>query len=307
VVAERMTAYALADAGYTVFASMRDTAGRNAPKVAQALDYSRKNRVDLRSIELDVTNQNSVDHAVAEIIRQVGCIDVLIHNAGHMVLGPAEAFTPAQFAQQYDVNVLGAQRVNWAALPHMRRARSGLLIWVSSTSVRGGTPPYLGAYFAAKAAMESLAISYAGELSLWGIETTVLAPGVFTTGTNHFVHSGHPQDSAVVAEYATGPTQDLLALVEKGHERVQPDSSDPHEVARAIVDIVNLPYGRRPLHVTVDPADMGYEVMAMMGDRIRSEVFRRMGLQDLLTPRRPAQETRVTLKHEEASWQQSVR
>lgn len=86
-----MTAYALADAGYTVFVSMRDTAGRNAPKVAQALDYSRKNRVDLRSIELDVTNHNSVD-AVAEIIRQVGCIDVV-----------------------------GAQRVNRAALPHMRR------------------------------------------------------------------------------------------------------------------------------------------------------------------------------------------
>jgi NAD(P)-dependent dehydrogenase (short-subunit alcohol dehydrogenase family) len=71
-----MTAYALADAGYTVFASMRDTAGRNAPKVAQALDYSRKNRVDLRCVELDVTNQNSVDHAVAEIIRQVGCIEI---------------------------------------------------------------------------------------------------------------------------------------------------------------------------------------------------------------------------------------
>lgn len=295
-----MTAYALADAGYTVFASMRDTAVRNAPKVAKALDYAKKSRVDLRTIELDVTNQNSVDLAVAEIIGQAGGIDVLVHNAGHMVLGPSEAFTPAQFAQQYDVNVLGAQRVNRAALPHMRRARSGLLIWVSSTSVRGGTPPYLGPYFAAKAAMESLAISYAGELSLWGIETTILAPGVFTRGTNHFLNSGHPQDSVVVAEYASGPTRDLVALVEQGHERVQPDSSDPHDVARAIVDIVKMPSGRRPLHVTVDPADMGYEVMAMMGDRIRGDVFRRMGLQDLLTPRRPARGTSVQVTQEEA-------
>lgn len=61
-------------------------------------------------------------------------------NAGHMVTGPAEAFTPEQYASLYDTNVLGTQRVNLAALPHLRRQRSGHVVWVGSSSTRGGTP-----------------------------------------------------------------------------------------------------------------------------------------------------------------------
>jgi NAD(P)-dependent dehydrogenase (short-subunit alcohol dehydrogenase family) len=152
-----MSAYALVDAGHTVYASMRETSGRNADKVAAAARYAREKGVDLRTIELDVLNQASVDKAISTIIADAGRPDVLVRNAGHMVLGPAEAFTPDVYARQYDVNVLGTQRVNRAALPHMPAARAGLLVWVSSTSVRGGAPPYLAPYFAAKAAMESLA------------------------------------------------------------------------------------------------------------------------------------------------------
>jgi len=68
---------------------------------------------------------------------------VVVHNAGHMSFGPAEAFTPEQFAQVYDINVLSTQRVNRAALPEPRKQGRGLVVWVSSSSTRGGTPPYL--------------------------------------------------------------------------------------------------------------------------------------------------------------------
>jgi NAD(P)-dependent dehydrogenase (short-subunit alcohol dehydrogenase family) len=85
--------------------------------------------------------------------------------------GPAEAFTPQQLAQIYDINVLSTQRVNRAALPFLRKQDNGLVVRVSSTSTRGGTPPYLGPYFAAKAGMDALAVSYAGELARWNIET----------------------------------------------------------------------------------------------------------------------------------------
>ena len=85
---------------------------------------------------------------------EAGRIDVVIHNAGHMSFGPAEAFTPEQFAELYDINVLSTQRVNRAVLPHMRRRGAGLVVWVSSCSTRGGTPPYLSPYFAAKGAMD---------------------------------------------------------------------------------------------------------------------------------------------------------
>ena len=139
----RLTAEALARAGHTVYASMRDIAGRNAANVRQLSELSTREGIDLRPLELDVQSDISVDAAIETVISDAGKLDVVVHNAGHMMFGPAEAFTPEQFAQQYDVNVLGTQRVNRAILPHMRSRREGLLVWISSSSVTGGTPPYL--------------------------------------------------------------------------------------------------------------------------------------------------------------------
>ena len=159
-----LTARALAEAGHTVYASMRETTGRNAPQVDEASRFAREKNVDLRTIEMDVASQESVNAAIQQIVRANGRLDVVIHNAGHMVFGPAEAFTPEQLAQLYDINVLSTQRVNRAALPFLRKQGKGLVVWVSS-STRGGTPPYLAPYFAAKAGMDALAVSYAGELA----------------------------------------------------------------------------------------------------------------------------------------------
>lgn len=280
-----LAARALARAGHTVYASMRETAGRNAAQVAAAADYAREHRVDLRTLELDIASQASADAAVAAVIAAHGRLDVLVHNAGHMAFGPAEAFAPEQFAQLYDSNVLGAQRVNRAALPHLREQRRGLLLWVSSSSARGGTPPYLAPYFAAKAAMDSLAVSYAGELARWGIETSILVPGAFTSGTHHFAHAGAPSDSARVADYESGPTagfgEEILRKLAAG----VPADADPASVAEAMVAILERPYGRRPFRVHVDPADDGSETVSAVADRIRAEFLRRNDLADLLSPR----------------------
>jgi NAD(P)-dependent dehydrogenase (short-subunit alcohol dehydrogenase family) len=165
---------------------MRETTGWNAAEVAKVAAFSQAYGVDLRTVELDVLSQDSVDAAVAKVIVDTGHIDVLVHNAGHMVFGPAEAFTPEQLAQLYDVNVLSTQRVNRAVLPHLRRQKQGLVVWVSSSSSAGGTPPYLAPYFAAKAGMDAMAVIYARELTRWGIATSIIVPGAFTTGTNHF-------------------------------------------------------------------------------------------------------------------------
>ncbi|HZV66140.1 MAG TPA: SDR family oxidoreductase, partial [Telluria sp.] len=201
----RLASAALAKAGHTVYASMRETKGKNSARVEEVASFSKEHGVDLRTVELDVQSQDSVDAAVAQVIAEAGHIDVVIHNAGHMMFGPAEAFTPEQFAQQYDVNVLSTQRVNRAVLPHMRGQRKGLVVWVSSSSSAGGTPPYLAPYFAAKAAMDSIAVQYARELTRWGIETSIIVPGAFTGGTNHFSHSGRPADAERLAQYEAGP------------------------------------------------------------------------------------------------------
>jgi NAD(P)-dependent dehydrogenase (short-subunit alcohol dehydrogenase family) len=277
----RMTAEALAQAGHTVYASMRDIAGRNAKNAAE---MAAQEGSDIRPIELDVQSDASANEAVAKIIAESGRIDVLVHNAGHMMFGPAESFTPEQFAQQYDVNVLGTQRVNRAALPHMRRQRQGLLIWVSSSSSAGGTPPYLSPYFAAKAAMDSLAVQYARELARWGIETTIVVPGAFTKGTNHFAHSGSPADTARLAEYEAGPYKGFMNDLPAALAATVPEDADPMGVAERIVEAVNMPFGKRPFRVHYDPAQDGANVGFAVLDRLRDEMLHRVGLSDLLKP-----------------------
>jgi NAD(P)-dependent dehydrogenase (short-subunit alcohol dehydrogenase family) len=280
-----LTARALARAGHTVYATMRETRGRNAGKVAEYAEYAKANRLDLRTLELDIASQASADAAIAEIVRASDRLDVVIHNAGHMVFGPAEAFTPEQLVQIYDVNVLGTQRVNRAALPQLRRQGKGLVIWVSSSSTKGGTPPFLGPYFAAKAAMDALAVSYAGELARFGIETSIIVPGSFTRGTNHYAHAGHPSDEQRADLYLKGPYADVPAKTLKGMAELEPAEADPSIVAEAIVRVVDAPYRKRPYRVHVDPSQDGAEIVAGVGDRVRAELLRRIGLEDLLRPR----------------------
>src|SRR5258706_9408030 len=279
------TAEALALNGHTVYAAMRETAGRNAPQVQAVKDFSAQHKADLRAIELDVGNQGSVDAAIETIIKADGHIDTVVHNAGHMVFGPAEAFTPEQFAELYDVNVLSTQRVNRAVLPHLRERHQGLLVWVSSSSSAGGTPPYLSPYFAAKAGMDALAVQYARELSLWGIETSIIVPGAFTSGTNHFAHSGRPADADRAAEYQAGPYKDFGEQIHKAFAAIVPPDADAPEAAGAIVKGVDKPFGKRPFRVHVDPTQDGAEVVNAVSDRVRAELLRRIGLGDLLTPR----------------------
>src|SRR4051812_41997436 len=110
----RVTVESLARAGSTVYASMRDTVSRNKRNVAALAAFSKQNHADLRGIELDVQSEESVDRAIARVISDAGQLDVLVHKADHMVFGPAEAFTAEQYAELYDVNVLGSHRVNRA-------------------------------------------------------------------------------------------------------------------------------------------------------------------------------------------------
>lgn len=277
-----LTVRALAGNGHVVYAGMRDFAGRNATAAQRLRDDARAAGMDLRPVELDVTDQASADAAVEVIVAAHDRLDVVVHNAGHMVLGPTEAFTPEQLADLYDVNAIGPQRVNRAALPQLRRQGEGLLVWVGSTSTRGGCPPFLAPYFAAKAAMDALAVSYAGELIRFGIDTAIVVPGAFTSGTNHFAHAGTPADTRRAAAYDDtygALLQDLPARL----GTLTPADADAGTVATAIAGVVDLPHGERPLRTHVDPARDGSEVVSAVADRLRVEFFRRAGLEDLLT------------------------
>src|SRR5580692_2516670 len=279
-----VTARRLAESGHPAYATMRETGGRNAEQVEAARNFAAEKNVDLRTAELDVSSQESADRAVQQVLGAAGRLDIIIHNAGHMVFGPAEAFTPEQLAEIYDANVLSTQRVNRAALPILRKQGGGLVIWVGSSSTRGGTPPYLAPYFAAKAGMDAIAVSYAGELARWNIETTIIVPGAFTSGTNHFAHSGSPGDKERLKEYESGPTASLTREIMKGFELTAAPDADVLDVAKAIVKVVDRPFGTRPFRVHIDPANDGAEIVNGVADRVRAELLRNIGLADLLKP-----------------------
>ena len=133
--------------------------------------------------------------------------------------------------------------------------------------------------------MDAMAVVYARELSRWGIETSIIVPGAFTAGTNHFAHSGRPADEARVAEYEAGPYAGFGEQVQKAIAAIVPPDADASAVADAIVGVVDMPFGKRPFRVHIDPAEDGANVGFMVLDRLRSEMLHRVGLSDVLTPR----------------------
>ncbi len=267
-----MTVRELARRGHRVHAGMRDSAGRNA---AAAADLP----AGATALELDVTVDASVEAAARRLLDAGDVPDVIVHNAGHMSYGPAESFTPEQLAAQYDVNVLGTQRLNRALLPALRERGSGHLVWIGSSSTRGGTPPFLAPYFAAKAAMDALAVSYARELRLHGIATTIVVPGAFTTGTHHFANAAVPGDPERAAAY-DGRYGDVLAAITDRLAELVPADADPEDVAVAVA--VAIESAVPPFRVHVDPSRDGAEVVNAVGDRVQAEFYRRIGYPELL-------------------------
>ncbi len=139
----RDTAETLSRAGHKVFASMRHPEAKNRTHA----DALRGQNIEV--VELDVTDSQSVDRAVATVITKAGRIDVLINNAGLLAAGVSEAFTPEQVTALFDVNVIGLHRVTRAVLPHLRRHNDGLIINIGSIVGRV-TFPFFGIYGASK-------------------------------------------------------------------------------------------------------------------------------------------------------------
>jgi hypothetical protein len=162
-----------------------------------------------------------------------------------MVFGPAEAL-PERLAQLYDVNVVSTQRVNRAALPHLHAASAWPARVVSSSSARGGTPPFLAPYFAAKAAMDSLAVSYAAGSPL-GHRNVDRRAGRVHPGHESLLHAGKPADTAVQAAYDGGPYAGVADRALKGLAALEPADADAAgAVATAIAELVAAPAGKRP-------------------------------------------------------------
>ncbi|MCX5374762.1 SDR family oxidoreductase [Streptomyces sp. NBC_00015] len=277
-----LTARALARAGHRVYASMRAPGTRNAARAEELHRLAQAERLDLHVVELDVASQASADRAVAAVLDDAGTLDVVIHNAGHLVTGYVEAFTAEEIAHLIDVNTLGVQRLNRAALPHLRERGSGTLLYVGST-IPVTTPPFLGPYVVSKAAMDSLALVTSYEVAPLGIETVIVMPGAFTQGTDHFPKAGRPSD-------ATGVTAGYRALDPLAARNEQATAglftpgtqADPVVVAEEITRILALPFGERPFRSVVDLTNSLVEQANSAVLEARSDFVRRMGFEEVL-------------------------
>ncbi len=270
----------LLDKGYTVFATMRDAAGRNA-RVAQELAESAAGKNGtLHVLDLDVTSDESVGAAVGRAIEIGGGIDVVVNNAGIGVGGVAEAFTTEQWQRLFDVNVFGVQRVSRAVLPSMRERGHGLLVNVSSVMGRI-VIPFGGPYTASKWALEGMTENYRYELAGSGVDVVLVEPGGFMTGFAERVMS--PDDTDCVASYGPIgeiPEQMWSSFVERLHGDEGPD---PQEVADTVLALIETPAGERPLRTVVDPFTGGEAPKSLNAatNEIQAALLAGFGLADL--------------------------
>jgi len=263
-----LTTKLLAERGHTVFAAMRDLHGKNA-KVAESLvAFAGANALDIRPIDMDVTDDISVNAAI-EAIETVTALDVVINNAGVMPVGVTEAYTPDDMMACLDVNVIGVARVCRAALRHMRKRESGLLVHVSSNAGRLALP-FFGLYCASKWALEAYAESMQYELENFGIETSIVEPGGHATDL--VANPPAPSDQACVSSYGAaskGPSQ-LIGMFEDIFAQGN-DINDATNVARKINDLVAM-HSPRPLRVTVGN-DMGVAQMNAQVEDLQAGVI----------------------------------
>ena len=244
----RDTAERLARRGDHVFATMRDLEGRNAQHREALEGLATQEGLRLRVLALDVTDQASVDNAIAEAVTEAGGLDVVINNAGVAAIGVTEAFTPEQFEQIFAVNVHGIVRVNRAVLPSMRRQGSGLLIHVSSGAGRV-TIPALAAYCASKYALEAIADAYRYELLPFGVDSILVEPGVYRTG----IHDRwiYPADAARLADY--GSTAEFAQRVDRVFQGIvdAPDAPESGEVVDTLAALIDMAPEQRPFRTVV--------------------------------------------------------
>ena len=266
----RLFAETLARHGHTVFATMRDPTRRNAANASDIQALAKKESLPLHVLEMDVTKDESVEQAVRSALERAGHIDVAINNAGYGLIGLAEAVTIEQAQQIMDTNFFGSVRVNRAALPTMRRQRSGLLLHISSGAGRLVFPSS-AFYSASKFALEALAEAYHYELAPQGIESSIVQPGAYQTAVfGNIVKAADESRTETygVARQIPAKINDLLTSV----------AGDPQEVADAVLRIVETPAGQRKLRYRVSRNALGVDEINAQAEQIQARVFEAFGI-----------------------------
>jgi NAD(P)-dependent dehydrogenase (short-subunit alcohol dehydrogenase family) len=210
-------------AGHNVVAT-----GRNPDTVRSAIgDHDQ-----LLVTELDITDAQSAEQAVAAAIARFGRIDVLVNNAGNFFGGFFEELSPQQVHSQIETNLFGPMTVTRAVLPAMRKQRSGLVISISSTAgVVGGT--FASAYAASKFGLEGWMEGLAGEVEPYGIRSMIVEPGFFRTELLQPESTTFAELS--IDDYAERTAETIPAWQAMNGRQ----AGDPAKLARAAVELAD--------------------------------------------------------------------
>jgi NAD(P)-dependent dehydrogenase (short-subunit alcohol dehydrogenase family) len=249
---------------------MRDPGGRNAKNASEIRTLAEKDSLPISVLELDVTDDASVERAVNAAVAKAGRIDVAINNAGYVVSGLAEAVTTEQAQRLMDTNFFGPVRVNRAVLPHMRRQRSGVLLHISSGAGRI-VGPSMGFYCASKFALEALAESYSYELGSQGIESVIVEPGPYETPvTGNMV--------AATDEARTNTYGAINQIPAKINEALSSMAGNAQEVADAVLRIIETPAGEKRLRYLVSPESFGVDQINALSGQVQANLLEALGL-----------------------------
>ena len=251
-----LTARSVAALGHQVYATMRDTQGKNADK-AQALSAI----TNITVLDVTLTDESSVKQAIETITAKEGTVDVLVNNAGVSMQGVAESFTTDDVRSLFDVNVFAPWTFIKQVLPYMRKQESGLIINVTSGFGRVSFP-FATVYAASKFGLEGLSEGLHYEVKRLGIDVAILQPGAFPTEMAHKTNLA--SDQSVFEGYgkiASIPGRMASAI----GELIQTHNPDPQDVADAIVKLINTEPGKRPLRTIVDPITGTYIEAANRG------------------------------------------
>ncbi|MBL9017574.1 MAG: SDR family oxidoreductase [Myxococcales bacterium] len=259
----RMTALHLAKLGHHVIAS-----GRKVAELAK-LKTEAQGLGTLDTLVLDVTSKESIDAAVAAVTELTGGkgLDVLVNNAGFGVLGPTSEIDDAEMRRQYETNVFGLMAVTRAFLPQMRARRAGRIINVSSVGGRI-TLPFFGVYNSTKYAVESLSDALRYELRPFGIDVTLIEPGVIRTNF---------EATAVgnLSQFDATPYAGAVAKYEQMSKTADRFASNPIVIAKAIARAVNA---RRPAARYVAPRSTNFALLmsALLPTRVWDWAMRKV-------------------------------
>ena len=266
----RLIAETLARKNFQVFATMRDLSGRNAAAAREIAELAKRESLSFEPLELDVTEDASVERAVSKVTMKCGRIDVLVNNAGYGIMDLAESVTMAQAQRQLDTNFFGVLRMNRAVLPVMRRQGSGLLLHVSSGAGRLAIPG-MGLYCASKFAMEALAETYRYELAALGIDSVIIEPGAYATPIMQKLERG--EDPGRKAGYG-----EMAKVPERLQAKIASSRSNPQEIADAVLQIIETPAGQRQLRYRLGPGGPGVERINALTNEVQAQMLEAFGI-----------------------------